>query len=46
MAKAEGLQGLPDGYTEGIPSKEKRCGAIGNGFHVDVIAHILNYIPR
>lgn len=37
--EAERLQTLPDNYTEGIPPK-KRFHAIGNGWTVDVIAHI------
>lgn len=36
----ERLQTLPDNYTEGISEKE-RYKAIGNGWTVDVIAHIL-----
>ncbi len=37
--EAERLQTLPDNYTYGIPDK-KRYFAIGNGWTVDVIAHI------
>lgn len=37
--EAERLQTLPDGYTEGVP-KTRRFEAIGNGWTVDVIAHI------
>lgn len=37
--EAERLQTLPDNYTEGIAPK-KRFHAIGNGWTVDVIAHI------
>lgn len=37
--EAERLQTLPDNYTYGIPNK-KRFHAIGNGWTVDVIAHI------
>lgn len=37
--EAERLQTLPDNYTDGIPPK-KRFHAIGNGWTVDVIAHI------
>lgn len=38
----ERLQGLPDDYTNLERNVlEKRGAAIGNGFHVDVIAHIL-----
>lgn len=36
----ERLQTLPDGYTEGV-SNSQRYKAIGNGWTVDVIAHIL-----
>jgi DNA (cytosine-5)-methyltransferase 3A len=39
----ERLQTLPEGYTEGI-SYAKRCSMIGNGWTVDVIAHILKNI--
>lgn len=38
--EAERLQTLPDNYTEGVP-KTRRFEAIGNGWTVDVIAHIL-----
>lgn len=38
--EAERLQTLPDGYTEGI-SKTQRYKCIGNGWTVEVIAHIL-----
>ena len=37
--EAERLQTLPDGYTEGV-SKTQRYKMIGNGWTVDVIAHI------
>ena len=39
------LQTLPDDYTN-IPgvSKTQRGEAIGNGWTVDVIAHILSYL--
>ena len=40
----ERLQTLPDNYTEGV-SNTARYTAIGNGWTVDVIAHILSYIP-
>lgn len=39
----ERLQTLPDNYTEGIP-ENKRKYAIGNGWTVDVIAHILSFM--
>lgn len=41
--ECERLQGLPDGYTEGI-SKTQRYKALGNAFNVDVIAHLLSPI--
>lgn len=37
----ERLQTLPDGYTAGV-SDSRRYTAIGNGWTVDVIAHILS----
>lgn len=37
--EAERLQTLPDNYTYGVP-KTRRFEAIGNGWTVDVIAHI------
>jgi len=42
--ECERLQGIPDNYTEGI-SKTQRYKAIGNGWTVPVIAHILSHIP-
>ena len=38
----ERLQTLPDNYTEGVP-KTRRYEALGNGWTVDVIVHILSY---
>ena len=38
--EAERLQTLPDNYTAGI-SNTQRYKCIGNGWTVDVIAHIL-----
>lgn len=43
--EAERLQTLPDGYTEGV-SKTQRYRCLGNGWTVDVIAHILRFIPN
>lgn len=43
ITELERLQTLPDGYTEGI-SDSARKKAIGNGWTVDVIAHILKHI--
>lgn len=39
----ERLQNLPDHYTEGI-SDSRRYNAIGNGWTVDVIAHIFSFL--
>ena len=41
----ERLQTLPDNYTDCI-SDSRRYSAIGNGWTVDVIAHILNYLQE
>ena len=41
----ERLQTLPDNYTEGV-ADSKRYTAIGNGWTVDVIAHILSFLPE
>ena len=43
--EAERLQTLPDRYTEGVPSAQ-RYKCLGNGWTVDVIAHILGGIPH
>ena len=43
--ECERLQTLPDGWTEGV-SNTQRYKAIGNGWTVDVIAHILKQIPN
>ena len=43
--EAERLQTLPDNYTEGI-SKTQRYKCIGNGWTVDVIAHILKGVKQ
>lgn len=43
--EVERLQGLPDGYTEGI-SNAQRYKVLGNAFNVDVITHILSFIPK
>ena len=43
--ECERLQTLPDNYTEGVP-KTRRFEAIGNGWTVDIISHILSYIPK
>jgi len=41
--ECERLQNLPDNYTEGV-SKAQRYKMLGNGWTVDVIAHILRGI--
>ena len=46
MSELEKLQTLPVGYTSCLKNKEQRGKCIGNGWTVDVIAHIfkgLNY---
>lgn len=43
--ECERLQTLPDDYTEGIPEPQ-RYKCLGNGWTVDVIAHILRGIAR
>lgn len=43
--EAEKLQTLPNGYTKGV-SESARMKLIGNGWTVDVIAHILSYIKE
>lgn len=42
--ECERLQGLPDDYTAGV-SNTQRYRCLGNAFNVDVIAHILHFIP-
>lgn len=46
MSELEKLQTLPVGYTECLKNKEKRGKGIGNGWTVDVIAHILSGLPH
>ena len=43
--EAERLQTIPDNYTAGVP-KTARFEAIGNGWTVDVIAHIFKYLKE
>lgn len=45
ITELERLQTLPDFYTDGI-SDGARKKAIGNGWTVDVIAHILGYMEK
>ena len=42
----ERLQTLPEGYTDVGISNTQRRKCIGNGWTVDVIAHILSFIPN
>lgn len=43
--ECERLQTLPDNYIEGV-SNTQRYKAIGNGWTVDVIAHIFKYLKK
>ena len=43
--ECERLQGLRDGYTSAV-SNTQRYKSLGNAFHVDVVAHILSFIPK
>lgn len=43
ITELERLQALPDGYTEGIKDTARKK-AIGNGWNVDIIVHILSYL--
>lgn len=43
--ECERLQTFPDDYTAGV-SNSQRYKMLGNGFTVDVIAHILSHIPK
>lgn len=43
--ECERLQGLPDDYTNFV-SNTQRYKSIGNAFNVDVVAHILSFIPK
>ena len=45
ISELEKLQTLPVGYTEGV-SEQKRRAAIGNGWTVDVIVHILKHMKE
>ena len=42
--ECERLQTVPEGYTD-IVSDTQRYRMLGNGWTVDVIAHILSYLP-
>lgn len=43
--ECERLQGLPDNYTESV-SNTQRYKCCGNAFNVDVVAHILSFLPK
>lgn len=43
--ECERLQCVPDNYTEGA-SNSQRYKMLGNAFNVDVVAHILSFIPK
>ncbi len=43
--EAERLQGLPDGYTAGLP-RVRRWKCIGNSFTCPTIEHLVKCIPR
>lgn len=43
VVECERLQTLPDGYTEGV-SNTQRYKMIGNGWTIEVIAHIFRNI--
>jgi site-specific DNA-cytosine methylase len=42
--ECERLQTLPDNYTQGV-SNTQRYKMLGNAWTVDVVAHILSYLP-
>lgn len=44
--EAERLQTLTDNYTDCISSKSKRISVCGNGWTVDVIAHIFSFLRK
>ena len=44
--EAERLQTLPDNYTSILQSDAQRIKAVGNGWTVDVIAHIFKNLPN
>ena len=46
MSELEKLQTLPVGYTGCLKNKEKRGKCIGNGWTIDVIAHILSGLKK
>jgi C-5 cytosine-specific DNA methylase. len=46
MSELEKLQTLPVGYTSCLKNKELRGRGIGNGWTVDVIAHIFKGLKQ
>tara|TARA_R110000851_G_scaffold115471_1_gene241348 strand:- start:222 stop:1160 length:939 start_codon:yes stop_codon:yes gene_type:complete len=44
VKECERLQTVPDGYTEGV-SNTQRYKMLGNGWTVDIIAHLFSEIP-
>lgn len=44
--EAERLQTLPDNYTSCLSSNVRRSEVCGNGWTVDVIAHIFSYLKK
>jgi DNA-cytosine methyltransferase len=44
VTECERLQTVPHGYTDGV-SNTQRYKMLGNGWTIDVIAHIFKYIP-
>ena len=45
IVECERLQGLPDGYTSMI-SRNQAGKALGNGWQVDTVSHILKNIKE
>ena len=45
VQEVEALMNVPNGYTEGV-SNTQRYKMLGNGWDVDVIAHIFKNIPK
>lgn len=43
--ECERLQTVPEGYTEGV-SNTQRYRMLGNGWTVDIVAHIFRFIPK
>lgn len=41
----ERLQGVPDNYTNHV-SDTQRCKMLGNGWNIETIAHLLNYLKK